>query len=30
MVSIKVNDYSAICGLCHIAKDQRTLDEYSE
>jgi len=28
MAAMKIIDYSAIRGLCHIAKDQRTLDEY--
>jgi len=28
MVAMKINDYSAIHGLCHIAKDQRALEEY--
>jgi len=28
MLTMKISDYSAIRGLCHIAKDQGTLEEY--
>jgi len=28
MVAMKINDYSAIRGLCHIAKVQRTSEKY--
>jgi len=28
MVAMKINYYSAIRGLCHTARNQKTLEEY--